>query len=160
MIENRLFTIFPIYKNILDQHHRKDAMTGDLNDVSTAPLWCPKTRLLPFQFRQPSTWRELTSIMLVTYGTTSGDEIITDIPAGELTYDTADGYLYCTYYGSKNLTTEMECGTYYLRMYDGANTWYSEVFTVIDITTGEVVVGPNDTDDYIVNDTDELIISN
>ena len=158
MIENRLFTIFPIYRNITDQHHRKDGMIGELNDVSKAPLWCPKTRLLPFQFRQPSTWRTLTSIMLVPYGSTSGTEIISDIPYGELTYDTADGYSYCTYYGSENLTEELECGTYYLRMYDGVNTWYSEVFTVVDITTGVYSLSVNDTDDLLINDTDSLLI--
>lgn len=158
MLENRLFTIFPIYRTLAEQHHRKDGMIGELNDVATVPLWCPKKRLLPFQYRQPSTWRSLTSILIIPWQETGGEEIITTIPTGELVYSTADGYTYTTYLGSKNLTEELECGAYYLRMYDGANTWYSEVFTVADIEVGGVVLGPNDVDDLIVNDSGDVLI--
>jgi len=137
MLDNRLFTIFPIYRSKAEQYTRKPDFIGELNDVFTAPLLCSKKRLLPFQYSQPSTWRTVESISLMSYcaetETETDENILPNIPAGELKHATADGYTYVTYLGNKDLDEDLPCGTFYLDIFDGENHFYSEIFTVIEM---------------------------
>jgi len=158
MINTNLFTVFPIYDDILMQNQYKLIEKDQyLNDVSLFKLYCPKERLLPFQFRRAPSVALLTTINLYTYNGILIGDILPDIPAFQIEYSYASGWDYITYYGSDDLTDDLPCGDYYLEITDGTTFWYSEVFHV-----SEDVIMPDDyriyrgKTDYREWDTNEL----
>lgn len=134
MLENRLFTIFPIYHSVTEQNRYKEGYAGAINDMSTELLVCSSFRLLPFQYRKPSTANTLTHLWLVNPFTEVYTNILPLIPAGQIDYETVEGYTYITYFGTADLTSELECGIYYLVTADADENRYSEVFKVEDWT--------------------------
>lgn len=117
----------PFYKSLNEQAHRRNYAYGEIY-----PLYSPCDRLLPFQLqrkhRTSSTWNaklydmEGTEIDITTYlpnGT--GFNVV----SGTQT----DTIVYCPLVGWSYIIPQ---GRYYVRLTDGVNTWYSEVFTVIN----------------------------
>jgi len=136
MINTNLFTIFPIYDSLEMQNQYKyiDERGVMLNDVCTFKLHCTKERLLPFQFRRTPSVATLTHIYLVCYNQEYSNDILPDIPVGQIDYATADGWDYITYYGTDDLDEDLPCGDFYLQIEDGNGIWYSEVFHVSEDT--------------------------
>ena len=126
MINNNLLTVFPIYDSIDKQFHRSVG-----NDVCTFKLITSMYRLLPFQFRRAPSVDLITSIKVVCYNEATETEILPDIPAGQMHYVTTSGWDYITYFGSDDLDEVLDAGDFYLKLSDGTDTWYSEVFHVI-----------------------------
>ena len=143
MLENRLFTVFPIYYALADQNRFKQGYSDINDDTVTGVLFCSRDRLLPFQYRQPSTANTLTSILAVNIHTGVETEMVGYIPAGQLSYETAEGYTYTSYFGSEDLDylegdLLLACGTYYLKLIDAGETRYSEVFRIENWSESQV----------------------
>jgi len=133
MLENRLFTAFPIYTSLSEQNRFKIGYSSEINDVTTQVLVTDKSRILPFQFRKPADTLLLTSIKAVNVHTGVETEISGRLIAGQVDYETAEGYDYIIHYGTADMTSDLDCAAYYLKMTDGSQIWYSEVFVTEDI---------------------------
>lgn len=128
MIDNYLYTILPFYDSVSKQNFKKEWM---YNDICTVPLICSQNRLLPFQVYRASRYNTISSLEIYCYDGTLIDSILSHIPAGDIDIVSAQGKDYIIYYGKKDLTDDLDAGFYYLKLYDGVQYWYSEVFRVI-----------------------------
>ncbi len=130
MINNNLFTVFPIFDDMSKQNRFKE---GCKDDVCTFRLYCPKERLLPFQFRRVPSAAVINSIKLICHDGIYFEDILADIPVGQLEYATAGGFDYITYYGTEDLDEDLPCGDYYLEITDeDGNTGGAEVCHVAE----------------------------
>lgn len=133
MLPNNNLSVLPWYTSIDQQNARKWWAYG-----YTYPLYTPAGYMLPFQILRTN--RSGTGIsyfriykangtLVGTYTTQIQEQGITIKKFSSLGYDVI-------VYGSHNqVFTSMDNGQYYAVLNDGYQTWYSEVFTVVnDIT--------------------------
>lgn len=127
MINNNL-SVLPFYTDINKQDWRKSYAYGDVY-----PLFSQAGFLLPFQIIRRHTNFEILSVQLyrkkdnrlIADLTTSMFEAgLTIVPFDSLGYDII---LYPAVFQLMN----MEDGQYYLKLRDVIQTWYSEVFTIV-----------------------------
>ena len=123
------YNCLPWYKDINEQNHRKNYAYGEIY-----PLYSPYDRLLPFQL----TRRHLTTIanwsaMLVSMADGTQTDI-TQYVTGSTGFMVIDGSAQDTiaYSPLTGWSWSMPEGRYYVVLSDGTNTWYSEVFTVVN----------------------------
>ena len=130
MINNYTYNILPFYSSVSFQNHKNKYMYDDL---CTAPLICSHNRLLPFQIYRQKHFSSTASIVISLYcfDDTLVDNITADIPSTDLLITTAGSRDYITYRGNIDLTTDLPAGYHYLKVTDGINTWYSEIFKVV-----------------------------
>ena len=131
MIDNFLYSVLPFYDSVAKQNFKKDWMHYDL---CTSALISPKNRFLPFQFVRATKYNPIVSLKLYCYDGTFIEDLLGDIPAGDIDIITAQAVDYTVYYGNKDLTDDLPCGFHYLEAYDGVQYWFSEVFKVIDFS--------------------------
>ena len=135
MIDNFLYSVLPFYDSVAKQNFKKEWMHYDL---CTSALISPKNRFLPFQFVRSTKYNPIVSLKLYCYDGTFIEDLLSDIPAGDIDIITAQAVDYTVYYGNKDLTDDLPCGFHYLEAYDGLQYWFSEVFKVIDFSFGTV----------------------
>lgn len=103
-------------------------------------LLCPKNSLLPFQIKRLRSPLNITSVKLVSVnGLEDGSEmeIFSNIPVSELDVFSFTDEDRVVYYGQEDLTNDLPLGDYYLKITDGSQTWYTEVFRVLDFNRDE-----------------------
>lgn len=133
MLPNNNLSVLPWYTSIDQQNARKWWAYG-----YTYPLYTPAGYMLPFQILRTnrsgigiSYFRiyKANGTLVGTYTTQIQEQGITIKKFSSLGYDVI-------VYGSRNqVFTSMDNGQYYAVLNDGYQTWYSEVFTVVnDIT--------------------------
>lgn len=124
-----MFNVLPIYDTKDKQNFRREICGGD---VCTFKLICGQTRFLPFQFMRPYSIANLVSISLYCFDDTLYDSgILLLIDPSEITIENAGATDWITYFGNKDLSQSIPCGTYYFKIIDDdSNIWYSELFTV------------------------------
>lgn len=133
-IDNHTFAALPIYDSIEKQVHRKEWLH---NDVCTAPLISSKNRLLPFQIKRQSRYNTIASIKLFCFNDTEIEDIYTTIETKDITIVTSSENMdYITYFANYDLTEDLPCGKYYLKITDSIDIWYSEIFEVKNFTWG------------------------
>ena len=128
--------ILPFYTALALQHHQKWYAYGQYYCLPT-----PVGYLYPFQHRRTNTGDAITELVVVEVATGTETDILAIATASglEVVEYAADGYDLIIYPATISVGS-FNVGRHYLRMGDGTNTWYSEVFNFVDTTAGLVKV--------------------
>jgi hypothetical protein len=129
MTINNNISVLPFYTNINEQNHRKSYAYGEVY-----PLFCQAGLLLPFQIQRAHRDNTITQVSLYrkdgTYVSSLQFSMIeaglTIVPFTALGYDII---LFPAIFPISSIV--MYDGQHYLTMTDGVETWYSEVFTIV-----------------------------
>lgn len=128
MTQNNNISVLPFYPQISEQNHRKSYAYGQIY-----PLFAPANFLLPFQIIRNTRTNSVTSVIL--YDKTGAQ--VADITslandAGlQIVKFTSLGYDVIVYPANLPLALNQADGIYYLKLSDGVQTWYSEMFTAV-----------------------------
>lgn len=133
MIQNNNISVLPWYTSINEQNHRKSYAYGAIY-----PLFAPDDRLLPFQIIRNTRSNNVTSVVLyektgkqvaniTTYMRETGLQIVR--------FETL-GYDVILYPSILPMPLNQFDGIYYMTLSDGVQTWYSEMFTVVQDVSG------------------------
>ena len=128
MIQNNNISVLPFYTSIDEQNHRKSYAYGNIY-----PLFAPADMLLPFQIIRNTRANDVTSVVLydktgkqvadiTTYMKETGLQIVR---FQSLRYDVI------LYPSILPMPLNQLDGIYYMALSDGVQTWYSEMFTVV-----------------------------
>ena len=128
--------ILPFYTSLSLQHHQKWYAYGQYYCMPT-----PAGFLVPFQLRRENTGAAISSMVVVEVSTgTETNVLASAVVSGlEVVEYAADGYDLIIYPSTVSLGS-FNVGRHYIRMGDGTNTWYSEVFNFVDTTAGLVKI--------------------
>jgi len=128
--------ILPWYTSLALQHHNKSYAYGVYYANPT-----PAGFLIPFQLRREQTGAAITELVAVEVATGTETDILATATASglEVVEYAADGYDLVIFPGTLSVGS-FNLGRHYLRMGDGTNTWYSEVFNFVDTTNGLVKI--------------------
>ena len=129
MTYNNNISVLPFYTNINEQNHRKSYAYGEVY-----PLFCQAGLLLPFQFLREHRADSISQVRLYRKDGTLVATITQSMAeAGlQVVSFTALGYdviLFPALFPISAIT--MLDGQHYLTISDGVQTWYSEVFTIV-----------------------------
>ena len=133
MNENNNLSVLPWYTSINEQNHRKSYAYGAIY-----PLFAPADRLLPFQIIRNTRSNSVTSVILyektgkqvaniTAYMKETGLQIVR--------FQTL-GYDVILYPSILPMPLNLLDGIYYMTLSDGVQTWYSEMFTVVQDVSG------------------------
>ena len=119
----------PFYTNINEQNHRKSYAYGEVY-----PLFCQAGLLLPFQIQRTHRDNTITQVSLYRKDGTFISHLqnsmmeagLTIVPFTALGYDII---LFPAIFPISSIV--MFDGQHYLTLTDGVETWYSEVFTIV-----------------------------
>lgn len=128
MTQNNNISVLPFYTSIDEQNHRKSYAYGKIY-----PLFAPADMLLPFQIIRNTRANDVTSVVLyektgkqvadiTTYMKETGLQIVR---FQSLRYDVI------LYPSILPMPLNQLDGIYYMTLSDGVQTWYSEMFTVV-----------------------------
>ena len=128
--------ILPWYTTLSHQHNYKWYAYGQYYCMPT-----PSGFLVPFQLRRENTGAAITELVVIELATGTETNILAIANASglEVAEFPADGYDLIIYPSTLSVGS-FNIGRHYLRMADGTNTWYSEVFNFVDTTFGLVKV--------------------
>lgn len=137
MTQNNNISVLPWYNSLSEQNHRKSYAYGAIY-----PLIAPANILLPFQIMRTTRSNGITSVMLYDKtGATVADITSSMIEAGlQVVRFQTLGYDVILYPATLPMPINMLDGIYYMRLSDGVQTWYSEMFTVVQDVSGYVKV--------------------
>lgn len=128
MIPNNNLSVLPWYTSIEQQNARKWWIYGKIY-----PLFTPAGFLLPFQIIR--THRTGTTISYFRIYTKDG-ALVQSLTPGEMGFSIVSfanlGYDVIVFPGQLPVLTQMDNGQYYAVLNDGVETWYSEMFTVVN----------------------------
>lgn len=133
---NNNFSVLPFYANIDEQNHRKSYAYGAIY-----PLYAPKNVLLPFQImrdirrEEDDTVKEIETVTLYTKDGEEIADITTEIKNAGLQIVPTEECDVILFPANVEMPTDMNIGMYYLSMTDGVETWYSEIFTIVEEMT-------------------------
>lgn len=130
MIPNNNLSVLPWYSSIEQQNARKWWIYGRVY-----PLYTPAMFMLPFQIlRTHRTGTTISSFRVYTKdGTLVGTYTQQIRDAGLIIKQfTTLGYDVIVFPALFPVFAQMENGQYYAVLYDGTQTWYSEMFTVVN----------------------------
>lgn len=128
MTPNNNFNTLPFYSTLQKQNHRKDYAFGEVY-----PLFCPSSKILPFQILRDTREDSVTSVQLVRLDTSETTDITAQmINTGLMVNRYAEyGQDVIMYHGRFLLSSPIPEGRYYIELSDGVQTWYSEVLTFV-----------------------------
>lgn len=130
MTQNNNTSVLPWYTSIDEQNHKKSYAFGNIY-----PLFTPKDRLLPFQIMRKHSAMSVSSITAFMYkrdGTLFAEISQTIKETGlSIVAFGALGYDVIVYPGNFPLSVVTPPGMYYLRLNDGVNSWFSDIFTIV-----------------------------
>ena len=137
MTQNNNISVLPWYNTLGEQNHRKSYAYGAIY-----PLIAPANILLPFQIMRTTRSNGITSVMLLDKtGTAVANITQPMIEAGlQIVRFQTLGYDVILYPATLPMPINMLDGIYYMRLSDGVQTWYSEMFTVVQDVSGYVKV--------------------
>lgn len=146
MTPNNNLSVLPWYDDISFQNHRKSYAYGNIY-----PLFTPIKKVLPFQIIRPT---RVNAVTLVELYDRQG-VLVANITAQML--DTglsikrfeSLGYDVIVYAGNFALTTNTPEGIYYLKLSDGVQSWWSDMFTMVRDTSGYIRIEWYDTADLV-----------
>lgn len=156
MTQNNNISVLPWYKNIGEQNHRKSYAYGAIY-----PLIAPANILLPFQIMRATRSDGITSVVLFDKtGATVADITSSMIEAGlQIVRFETLGYDVILYPATLPLPINMLDGIYYMRLSDGVQTWYSDMFTAVQDVSGYVKVQWWDIEN-LVFDAGQIVYTN
>lgn len=156
MTQNNNISVLPWYNSLSEQNHRKSYAYGAIY-----PLIAPANILLPFQIMRTTRSNGITSVMLLDKtGTTVANITQLMIEAGlQIVRFQTLGYDVILYPATLPMPINMLDGIYYMRLSDGVQTWYSEMFTVVQDVSGYVKVQWWDVEN-LVFDAGQIVYTN
>ena len=156
MTQNNNISVLPWYNSLSEQNHRKSYAYGAIY-----PLIAPANILLPFQIMRTTRSNGITSVVLYDKtGTTVADITSSMIEAGlQVVRFQTLGYDVILYPATLPMPISMLDGVYYMRLSDGVQTWYSEMFTAVQDVSGYVKVQWWDIEN-LVFDAGQIVYTN
>lgn len=129
MTPNNNLSVLPWYSDIKYQNHRKTYAYGNIY-----PLFTPARTLLPFQIMRSTRANAITGVKLYTKTGTLFLDITTQIIETGLQVKAfpALGIDIIINPGVLPMAINMPEGIYYATITDGVETWFSEMFTVVN----------------------------
>lgn len=149
MIPNNNLSVLPWYTSIEQQNARKWWIYGKVY-----PLFTPAGFMLPFQLlRAHRTGTTISYFKVYTKGGVLVGDFTTAIKQMGLTIVpfAALGYDVIVFAGQLPVFTAMDNGQYYAVLNDGTDTWYSEVFTVVNDITGYLKLEWWDDENFVMD---------
>lgn len=140
-------SILPFYTDINRQNHRRSYAYGQ-----TYPLYCETSYLPPFQIIRAHRSSGLASAILVDMEGNSVEDLVTLLYDSGLVIKTFTEYDVIVYPAWLPFGQSIPEGRYYLRLSDGIDTWYSDVFTVVGDVSPFLRVEWWDEEDFIYHD--------
>lgn len=130
MIQNNNLSVLPWYTSIEQQNHRKSYAYGNIY-----PLIAPAGHLLPFQIQRPNRANTVADIVVNLYK--YDGQLVTDISSAikqtsNITIVPFSGFDNIVFYPITAIGTTIAEGAHYMTLFDGEQTWFSEVFTVVE----------------------------
>jgi hypothetical protein len=156
MTQNNNISVLPWYNSLSEQNHRKSYAYGAIY-----PLIAPANILLPFQIMRTTRSNGITSVVLFDKtGATVADITSSMIEAGlQIVRFETLGYDVILYPATLPLPINMLDGIYYMRLSDGMQAWYSEMFTAVQDVSGYVKVQWWDIEN-LVFDAGQIVYTN
>ena len=156
MIQNNNISVLPWYTSIEQQNHRKSYAYGTIY-----PLFTPKRTLLPFQIMRNTSSRNITRAQLYDKNGVLFADITTAlketglqiVPFASLGYDVI------VYPSLLPFAIDTPDGIYYVRMTDGVNVWYSEMFTIVGDLSGYLKIEWYDVENFVF-DAGQIVYQN
>ena len=149
MIQNNNLSVLPWYSDINYQNHRKSYAYGNIY-----PLFTPARTLLPFQIMRKTRANTITSVKLYDNDGIFYLDITNQIKESGLqikAYSTL-GIDVIVNPGILPMAITIAEGVYYATITDGVDTWYSEMFTVVNDISNYLKIEWNDLEDMIFDD--------
>lgn len=133
MIQNNNISVLPWYTSINEQNHRKSYAYGAIY-----PLFAPADRLLPFQIIRNTRSNNITSVILYDKTGQQIADITTYMKETglQIVRFQSFGYDIILYPSILPMPLNQFDGIYYMTLSDGVQTWYSEMFTVVQDVSG------------------------
>lgn len=128
MIQNNNISVLPFYTSIDEQNHRKSYAYGKIY-----PLFAPADMLLPFQIIRNTRANDVTSVVLYEKTGKQVADITTNMKETGLQIVRFQSLRYdvILYPSILPMPLNQLDGIYYMTLSDGVQTWYSEMFTVV-----------------------------
>ena len=129
MTPNNNLSVLPWYSDIKYQNHRKTYAYGNI-----FPLFTPARTLLPFQIMRSTRANAITGVKLYTKTGTLFLDITTQIKESGLQIKAFPdlGIDVIVNPGILPMAINMPEGIYYATITDGVETWFSDMFTVVN----------------------------
>lgn len=146
MIQNNNFSVLPWYTSIDQQNHRKSYAYGQIY-----PLFTPANTMLPFQIMRATRANAVSSVRLYRKeGTLVADITQYAKDTGlQVVRFTSLGYDVIVYPGILPMPLNQLDGIYYATLSDGVQTWFSEMFTVVQDVSGYLKIQWFDADNAV-----------
>ena len=128
MTQNNNISVLPFYTSIDEQNHRKSYAYGKIY-----PLFAPADMLLPFQIIRNTRANDVTSVVLYDKTGKQVADITTNMKETGLQIVRFQSLRYdvILYPSILPMPLNQLDGIYYMTLSDGVQTWYSEMFTVV-----------------------------
>ena len=156
MIQNNNLSVLPFYTDIEQQNHRKSYAFGAIY-----PLFAPANFLLPFQIMRPTCGNAITRVRLYD----RNGNLIEDLTQNmkdvglQIVRFQALGYDVIVFPAILPMSTNMFDGIHYLTISDGVQTWYSEMFTIVQDMTPYLKIEWWDVENFVF-DAGQIVYQN
>lgn len=147
MIQNNNLSPLPFYKNDEYLSHNKQYAYGSIYN-----LFCENGILPPFQIVTEHGIKEIEYVELYDRDGNLIANITDELNNGGLTIKqfVQYGYDVIVYPSYLPLSTNMQIGVFYLKLFDGVDNWRSEYFTNVASTDGFIKIEWWDNDDFVL----------
>lgn len=144
--DNNNMSVLPWYTDIEQQNHRKSYAYGAIY-----PLYTPANTLLPFQIIRETRDNPITRVRIYY----ENGDLFRDITAEmfesglEIVRFAQKGYDVIVYPGALPMAINQNNGQFYAELTDGVQTWFSEVYTVVQDVTGYLRIEWHDVENMV-----------
>lgn len=153
---NNNLSVLPFYTAIDEQNHRKSYAYGNIY-----PLFVPANRFIPFQILRNTRANGITSVRLYTQkGVFLEDITERMVDAGlQVVRFESMGYDVIVYPANLPFIVNVEDGQHYIVISDGAQNFYSEIFTIVHDISGYLKIEWYDIEN-LVFDAGQIVYKN
>lgn len=146
MTPNNNFSVLPWYTSISEQNHRKSYAYGQIY-----PLFTPANKFLPFQIMRNTRSNGITSVRIYHKdGTLFADVTQAAKDTGlQVVRFASMGHDVIVYPGIIPMPITQLDGIYYATISDGVQTWYSEMYTVVQDVSGYLKIEWHDVENAV-----------
>jgi hypothetical protein len=150
MIQNNNLSPLPFYKNDEYLSHNKQYAYGSIYN-----FFCENGILPPFQIVTEHGINEIENVQLYDRDNNLIADVTDELNNGGLTIKqfAQYGYDVIVYPSYLPLSTNMQIGVFYLKLFDGVDNWRSEYFTNVASTDGFIKIEWWDNEDFVLEDS-------
>lgn len=145
VVPNNNLSVLPWYTSIEQQNARKWWVYGRIY-----PLFTPAMFMLPFQIMREHRSANISSFIVYNKDGQQIGDFISNI-SSYLTIKQVDTIDVIVFAGNFPIFTAFSNGQYYASISDGVETWYSEIFTVVNDITPYLKIEWWDTEDFVMD---------